>query len=179
MSISHTKARGFTLIELLVVIAIIGILSSIVLASLNTARTKSRDATRVSTLTEIGKAIALNDTDPAATFWSAVNGTTAACTTAYTDVSTCVAIGKSGTSVATNFGTDKDPTTPGTACVGSSGTASSGTCQYSIASATGGASPTSQNYEVCSWLETGSGSLAAGLVSVSSASGGGVVAGCK
>jgi prepilin-type N-terminal cleavage/methylation domain-containing protein len=49
MNISKIE-RGFTLIELLVVIAIIGVLSSIVLSSLNTARNKGTDASVKSNL---------------------------------------------------------------------------------------------------------------------------------
>ena len=51
--------RGFTLIELLVVIAIIGILSSVVLASLNSARAKSRDAKRLSDIKSLQLALEL------------------------------------------------------------------------------------------------------------------------
>ncbi len=52
-------SRGFTLIELLVVIAIIGLLSSVVLASLNSARQKSRDSRRIADMLQIRTALEL------------------------------------------------------------------------------------------------------------------------
>ncbi len=59
LQIFHKKTKGFTLIELLVVIAIIGVLASIVLASLNTARRKGRDAKRVADIKQIQTALEL------------------------------------------------------------------------------------------------------------------------
>lgn len=57
-------SRGFTLIELLVVIAIIGLLSSVVLASLNTARENANIAAAQADLQSIRSGIELlaNDT---------------------------------------------------------------------------------------------------------------------
>lgn len=49
--------KGFTLIELLVVIAIISLLSSIVMASLNSARQKAKDAVRLSDINQVKTAI--------------------------------------------------------------------------------------------------------------------------
>ncbi|MFA6076751.1 MAG: type II secretion system protein [Candidatus Paceibacterota bacterium] len=49
--------KGFTLIELLVVVAIISLLSSIVMASLNSARAKARDAQKKTELRQMATAL--------------------------------------------------------------------------------------------------------------------------
>ena len=53
------RKSGFTLIELLVVISIIGILASLVLANLNTARAKARNVQRRSDLKQVQVALEL------------------------------------------------------------------------------------------------------------------------
>jgi prepilin-type N-terminal cleavage/methylation domain-containing protein len=55
----NTRAKGFTLIELLVVIGIIGLLASIVLSSLDSARKKGRDSRRISDIKQIQLALEL------------------------------------------------------------------------------------------------------------------------
>lgn len=53
------RQKGFTLIELLVVIAVIGVLAAVILASLNSARAKGRDAKRLSDLKQVQIALEL------------------------------------------------------------------------------------------------------------------------
>lgn len=55
----NKNEKGFTLIELLVVIAIIGLLASVVLLALNSARAKSRDAKRLADMRQIASAMEL------------------------------------------------------------------------------------------------------------------------
>ncbi len=62
--------KGFTLIELLVVIAIIGLLSTLSVLALNSARARSRDAKRIADIKQIQTALEMyyndNNTYPAA-----------------------------------------------------------------------------------------------------------------
>ena len=67
--------KGFTLIELLVVIAIIGVLSSVVLASLNSARSKGNDAGVKANLSTVGTQAALYLSDNNNTYGTFAVGT--------------------------------------------------------------------------------------------------------
>ncbi len=57
------KQKGFTLIELLVVISIIGVLSGIVMVSVQDMRAKARDARRKQDLAQVVKAVELYNLD--------------------------------------------------------------------------------------------------------------------
>ena len=88
MKIFYQKRKGFTLIELLVVIAIIGILATIVLVSLNTARQKARDARRIGDIRQMALALEMYYDDNTSTGYPG------------TDNTTCDDIGALGTALA-------------------------------------------------------------------------------
>ena len=68
--------KGFTLIELLVVIAIIGILSTLAVVSLGSARLKARDAKRLSDIRSTQSALEIFNTDNPTIGYPLVSGVT-------------------------------------------------------------------------------------------------------
>lgn len=79
----YRKGRGFTLIELLVVIAIIGILAAVVLAALNSARIKGRDARRLSDIKQLQNALVLYYSDNTSQYPLDIYDTTSGLTATY------------------------------------------------------------------------------------------------
>jgi prepilin-type N-terminal cleavage/methylation domain-containing protein len=97
-------SKGFTLIELLVVIAIIGLISSVVLASLNTARGKGSDAAIKSGLNYMRTQAALYYDTNLNTYNTLATTTGAGCTAAAASVVSDPVILRALTAIAAQSG---------------------------------------------------------------------------
>ncbi len=166
--------KGFTLIELLVVIAIIGLLSTIAVVAMNSARAKARDAKRLS---DIKQASTILDVETAANPGTSNTGVAlATCVGDNARLSTC---NNANTDIV-EFSKFVDPSST-TACAPSAWTIACGgtcaVCDYAISTAAGAAAAYTGDYQICFVLESAAQGYAAGAHQIEK--GGVVTDGCS
>ena len=151
--------KGFTLVELLVVVGIIGILASIGVASLNSARQKARDAKRIS---DVKQMAVILEAEEGGTPNQAMVG----CTAAFAKTSLCTG---PGDEVKNNYVNLKDPSAKSTDAACDTGTVgTSKVCNYSLANKKGDGPATTADYQLCFDLESGTAGLTKGPNSITS-----------
>lgn len=147
--------KGFTLIELLVVIAIIGLLSTLAVVALTSARKKARDSKRVADMKQLQTAMEM-------VFSESNSYNLAGCTEAGALVSTCTTPLSDYLPNVINL---KDPSTAA-ACTVAAGActkaAGDPSCNYTVVE-----DPDDDSYKFCFWLEDNTGDLNAGANYVS------------
>ncbi len=135
---TKNKLKGFTLIELLVVIAIIGVLSTLAVVSLNSARQKARDAKRVADVKQIQTALELyyndNNSYPVQTLTLGVDGRILCGTTANGFIASTASC---GTAATTYMGAVPSNPTPNGSAYIYTGSASSYSLTFNLETSVG------------------------------------------
>ena len=147
--------KGFTLIELLVVIAIIGLLATIAVVALGTARKSSRDSKRIGDVKQIQTALEL--------YYNAENSYVGCAADSQVNLmDACVGGVAFEANYMTGINNVKDPSSPAMDCTAANCDATStDTCEYEYLDNDADTS----SYNIYFYLESDSGSLLEGCQS--------------